>query len=95
MPTKKKSLTSSMQAAAGNDTNLPEETTEQKSASQPKLSSSRAPVREGTRAIGGHFAPEVLKQLKLIALENDTTNQKLLGEALNLLFANYGKPPIA
>lgn len=84
-----------MQAAAGNDINVPDEFAEPKSKSQPKVSSSRAPVREGTRAIGGHFAPEVLKQLKMIAVENDTTNQKLLSEALNLLFTNYGKPPIA
>lgn len=93
MAPRKKSLTSSMQAAAGNDVTVQEIIPEPQS--KPQISKNRAPVREGTRAIGGHFAPEVLKQLKMIAVENDTTNQKLLEEALNLLFSNYGKPPIA
>jgi hypothetical protein len=34
--------------------------------------------------------PAVLVQLKQLAIERDTTQQKLLAEALNLLFAKYG-----
>lgn len=39
--------------------------------------------------------PEVMRQLKMLAAERDTTQQKLWAEGLNLLFAKYGKPPIA
>ena len=39
--------------------------------------------------------PEVMRQLKMLAVERDTTQQKLWAEALNDLFAKYGKPPIA
>jgi hypothetical protein len=35
------------------------------------------------------------KQLRIMAAEADTTQQQLMGEALNLLFAKHGKPPIA
>ncbi|MBE9078553.1 hypothetical protein IQ241_14830 [Romeria aff. gracilis LEGE 07310] len=55
----------------------------------------QAPSRAGKKAITGHFEPEVSKQLKLISLEEDTSVQALLGEALNDLFTKYGKPPIA
>ncbi len=51
--------------------------------------------REGTRLIAGHFAPEVARQLRVIAAEEDTTIQALLGEALDLLFVKKGRPRIA
>lgn len=51
--------------------------------------------RRGKSFIGGYFPPEVAKQLKLMAVENDTTIQSLTGEALNHLFAAYGKGEIA
>lgn len=49
------------------------------------------PVREGRKFIGGHFTPEVAKQLRLIAAEEDTTTQALLEDALELLFIKKGK----
>lgn len=52
------------------------------------------PSREGTRMIAGHFPPAVSKQLKIIAAEEDTSVQELLGEALNLLFIKKGKTRI-
>jgi hypothetical protein len=39
--------------------------------------------------------PAVRQQLKLLAVETDKTEQKLMQEALNLLFAKHGKPQIA
>jgi len=39
--------------------------------------------------------PAVRQQLKLLAAEHDKTEQKLMAEALNLLFAKYSKPTIA
>jgi hypothetical protein len=49
----------------------------------------------GRRQIAGFFAPEVGKKLKGLAVENDSTVQALLTEALNDLFRKHGKPPIA
>ncbi len=51
--------------------------------------------RINTVLIGGHFSPEVSKQLRIIAAEETTTNQKLLKEALDLLFTKKGKKLIA
>jgi hypothetical protein len=55
----------------------------------------RAPVRVGRRQIAGWFAPEVARQLHMMALEEDTTLQALMAEAFNDVFTKRGKPPIA
>lgn len=55
----------------------------------------RAPSRVGRKMVGGYFDPEVSKQLRAIAADEDTTTQALVGEALNLLFRDRSKPPIA
>lgn len=52
------------------------------------------PSREGRKLIAGHFDPKVAKQLKLLAVEGDTTVQALLEEALDLLFVKKGRGPI-
>jgi hypothetical protein len=62
---------------------------------QEKTASRRPPSREGKRAIAGFFDPEVSKQLKQIALDNDASVQDLLTEALNDLFVKHGKSAIA
>jgi hypothetical protein len=51
--------------------------------------------RVGKKAIAGHFDPAVGKQLRQLALDNDSTVQALLEEALNDLFLKHGKSPIA
>ena len=53
------------------------------------------PSRRGKRHISGYFEPEVLRQVKVIAAEEDKNIQDVLGDALNALFVNKGKPPIA
>ncbi len=53
------------------------------------------PSRAGKRQIAAYFPVPVQKQLKLLTVENDTTVQGILAEALNDLFAKYGKPEIA
>ena len=53
------------------------------------------PSRAGKRQVAAYFPAHVHKQLKLLMVENDTTVQNLLAEALNDLFAKYGKPEIA
>ena len=54
-----------------------------------------APSREGKKAVTGFFDPAVSRQLKQIALEEDSNIQALLREALNDLFIKRGKSPIA
>jgi hypothetical protein len=51
--------------------------------------------RRGTKHIGAYFDPAVSKQLRQIALMEDTTVQDLLGEAIDLLFQARQKPMIA
>jgi hypothetical protein len=51
-----------------------------------------AQTRKDTRQVGGHFKPEVAKTLRLIAAEQDKHVQEILAEALNMIFAKYGKP---
>lgn len=50
--------------------------------------------RQGTKLIGGHFSPEVSTQLRILAAEEGTTVQKLLGEALDDLFVKKGRSRI-
>ena len=52
------------------------------------------PSREDKKLIAGHFDPKVAKQLKLLSVEDDTTVQALLEEALDLLFAKKGRARI-
>lgn len=60
-----------------------------------RATSSRTSAREGQILIGGFFAPEVHKQLKVLAAESSQTQQELIAESLNMLFFKYGKPEIA
>ena len=53
------------------------------------------PSRVGKKPVTGFFEPDVSKQLKLIALNNDITIQSLVTEAINDLFIKYGKAAIA
>jgi hypothetical protein len=53
------------------------------------------PGRAHKTNVTGYFPPAVKKQLRMLAAEHDTTIQALLAEAMNDLFAKYGKPEIA
>ena len=55
----------------------------------------RAGARAGTKHIGGYFTPAVAKQLRSLAVAEDTTVQDLLAEALNMLFQSRHLPMIA
>ncbi|WP_018263993.1 ribbon-helix-helix domain-containing protein [Methylobacterium sp. WSM2598] len=57
-------------------------------AAKPKFS---RPSREGTKFVGGHFPPKVAKELKLLAVTEDTSTQALLEEAIDLLFVKKGR----
>ena len=53
------------------------------------------PSRRKRKHIGAYFDPAVSRQLRGIALEEDSTVQELVGEALNMLFQSRRKSPIA
>jgi hypothetical protein len=53
------------------------------------------PARVGKRFVGAHFHPEVARQLKMLAAEDDRTIQELLEDAVDLLFVKAGKVKIA
>lgn len=55
--------------------------------------SSRAVARQGKKAVSAYFSPEVSRGLNVLAAENSTTLQALLGEAIDLLMRQYGKHP--
>ena len=52
------------------------------------------PSRDGRRFLGGHFEPKVVRQMKMLAAEEDTTTQALLEEAIDLLFLKKGRGKI-
>ena len=51
--------------------------------------------RSGRVLVGGHFASEVQRALRITAAEEGTTVQALLAEGINTVFAKRGKPEIA
>ena len=53
------------------------------------------PSRSGTKFVAGHFHPSVARQVRMLAVEEDTTVQALLAEALDLLFVKKNRPVIA
>lgn len=53
------------------------------------------PSRRGTKHVGGHFPPEVSKQLRKIAIDEDSSVQKLLAEAIDMVFHSRKLPTIA
>ena len=55
------------------------------------LSTPPTPGRKARRHIGGYFDDEVAQQLRFLAVEERTTVQALLEEALDGLFASHDK----
>jgi hypothetical protein len=55
----------------------------------------KRPDREGRVPMPFWTVAAAKRQLRMLAAENDTTQQDLMAEALNLLFQRHGKPPIA
>ena len=61
----------------------------------PLSTSPRPSVGGRGRHVGGYYDPAVARQVKALAVEEDTTVQELVAEALDLLFQTRGKPTIA
>jgi hypothetical protein len=96
---RKTSLAAALQEAAGSSPSVPEKT-EEAVVGEPKMApvadkSALPPSRQGKKAITGYFDPAVSRQLKQIMLDNDSTMQALLADALNDFFRKHGKKPIA
>lgn len=53
----------------------------------------RAATRQGKKAVSAYFSPEVSRALNVLAAEQGTTLQALLGEAIDLLMRQHGKHP--
>ena len=62
---------------------------------QPKPKSQPCPSRRGKKPVIGYFDKAAHLQLKMLALEKETSIQNLLADALNMLFKVHDKPPIA
>ena len=62
---------------------------------EPAIEKPAVATRRGTKLIGGHFAPEVSTQLRIIAAEEGATVQSLLAEALDDLFVKKGRSRVA
>ena len=91
---KRPSLAAAMQEANGKT--LPEVKEAPSVDTQPSSAAPGVPPsRQGKKAITGHFDPAVSRQLRQLALDNGTTVQALLGEALNDLFVKHRRNPIA
>jgi hypothetical protein len=52
-----------------------------------------APARVGKKAVSGYFSPGLSQAVHLLAVEQNTSLQALLGEALDDLLRKYGKHP--
>ena len=50
-----------------------------------------APSRKGKTLIGGHFDPEIKRQLKTIAAQEDSSIQALLEEAITKLLKDRAR----
>ncbi len=57
------------------------------------IPASRAATRQGKKAVSAYFSPEVSRGLNVLAAEQGTTLQALLGEAIDLLMRHHGKHP--
>ena len=54
-----------------------------------------APSRRGKRNVSAYIDAVAAKQLRLLAVERDSSTQALVEEALNDLFRKHGKSPVA
>jgi hypothetical protein len=61
----------------------------------PRSAATKPPSRQSTVAVTGYYPPQVRMQLKILAAEQDRSMESMVAEALNDLFAKYGKPEIA
>jgi hypothetical protein len=76
------------------DTTPPPKATARAKRAAPSAPATR-PDRQGKVALPFWTTAAAKKQLRMLAAAEDTTQQHLMAEALNLLFKDRGKPPIS
>lgn len=57
------------------------------------VASVRAKAREGKKAVVGYFSQDMSRELRQLALDEGSSVQALLGEAIDLLMRQRGKHP--
>lgn len=57
------------------------------------MSAAKTPARIGKKAVSGYFSTDVSRGLHLLALEQGSSLQALMGEAFDDLMRKYGKHP--
>ena len=57
--------------------------------------SSLPPSRQGKSRLETWVGKEAKKQLRLLAVEEEKSQDQLLRDGLNMLFRHHGRPPIA
>jgi hypothetical protein len=73
----------------------PETSTSKTEAATSKTEMAKPAYREGKKAIATWINEKAVRQLKIIAAENDTTVQDLFVDMINREFARRGRPEIA
>lgn len=53
--------------------------------------STKAKAREGKKAVVGYFSEDLSRQLRMMSIEEGTTVQALIGEAIDMLMRARGK----
>ena len=53
------------------------------------------PSRRGKRRLELWLSPDAKKQVKLIAIDEEKSQEQVMADALNMLFKSRGVPPIA
>jgi hypothetical protein len=97
MAQKRPSL-AALASAAGSVRAVPPPAPKAEEADAPRSAEVRSIVpksRVGTVPIAAFMPEEVRTQLKLLSVERRRSMESMIGEALNDLFAKYGKPEIA
>lgn len=67
-----------------------------KTAGSTRVKNGPAPIQDDSRGqlIGSHQPPEVKRQFDILSAELGVSKENLHAEALNNLFAKYGKPEL-
>ena len=94
-PSLAKSLTQSVEQAAHPQSSVAAVTNDEAPALAPAAANYRAATRVGKKKVTAPLNPESHKLLRQLALDNGTTVEALLLEAIRDLFVKHGKPPIA
>ena len=97
MPQKRPNLAALAEVAGSTRTPVPDMEPARPGGDRPDVeiqADRRPPTRANQRPVTGYYPEEVRVQLKTLAAEQRRTMESMIGEALNDLFAKYGKPEI-